>query len=91
METKRSITSAQSGAFVETLELPPTSDGPLAGLRFAVKDVIDLAGRVTGFGNPTWRDTHPPAPAHAICVEQLLAAGAHCVGKTVSDELAFSL
>src|SRR4029077_4269094 len=28
---------------------------------------------------------------HAVCVEQLLAAGAHCVGKTVTDELAFSL
>jgi amidase len=53
--------------------------------------VIDLAGRVTGFGNPTWRDTHSPAPAHAVCVEQLLAAGARCVGKTLTDELAFSL
>src|SRR4029077_16398141 len=31
------------------------------------------------------------AAAHAVCVEQLLAAGARCVGKTVTDELAFSL
>ena len=28
---------------------------------------------------------------HTVCVEQLLAAGAPCVGKTVTDELAFSL
>jgi amidase len=28
---------------------------------------------------------------NAVCVEQLLGAGARCVGKTVSDELAFSL
>src|SRR4029077_5312214 len=31
------------------------------------------------------------AAAHAVCMEQLLAAGARCEGKTVSDELAFSL
>ena len=30
------------------------------------------------------------AAAKAVCVEQLLAAGAQCVGKTFSDELAFS-
>src|SRR5262249_23337023 len=86
-----SITVEQSGAFVETFDLPPTGDGPLAGLRFAVKDLIDIAGRKTGCGNPSWRDTHPPARNHAVCVDQLLTAGAHCVGKTVSDEGAFSL
>ena len=31
------------------------------------------------------------AVVHAVCVEQLLRAGARCVGKTISDELAFSL
>ncbi len=86
-----SITTAESGAFIETFELPPTAAGPLTGLRFAVKDVIDVARRPTGCGNPTWRNTHPPAAVHAVCVEQLLAAGAQCVGKTVTDELAFSL
>jgi amidase len=91
MESTRSVTAARSGAFVETFELSPTADGPLAGLKFAVKDLIDIAGKLTGCGNPTWRDTHPPAAVHAVCVEQLLAAGAHCVGKTVTDELAFSL
>ena len=39
-----SITIEQSGAFVETFDLPPTGDGPLTGLRFAVKDLIDVAG-----------------------------------------------
>ena len=86
-----SITTAESGAFIEAFELPPTAAGPLTGLRFAVKDVIDVARRLTGCGNPTWRDTHPPAAVHAVCVEQLLAAGGQCVGKTVTDELAFSL
>jgi amidase len=79
------------GAFVEVFEVDPTGSGPLDGLSFAVKDLIDLGGRKTGCGNPTWRDTHPPATVNAVCVEQLLGAGAKCVGKTVTDELAFSL
>ena len=86
-----SITVAQSNAFVATFEVPPTGSGPLDGLCFAVKDLIDVAGWKTGCGNPTWRDLHPPAVVHALCVEQLLRAGARCVGKAVSDELAFSL
>jgi amidase len=85
------VSIEQSGAFVETLLVPTTGDGPLAGLRFAVKDIIDVAGHRTGCGNPTWMATHPPAAVHAVCVEQLLAAGAECVGKTVTDEVAFSL
>ncbi len=85
------ITVEQSGAFVEIFTLEPTADGPLRGLTFAVKDIIDIAGRNTGCGNPSWRETHPPARSHAVCIEQLLAAGAKCVGKTLSDEVAFSL
>jgi amidase len=85
------ITVAQSNAFVTTLDLSPIASGALTGLRFAVKDTIDVAGFKTGCGNPTWRDTHHAAVAHAVCVEQLLGAGARCLGKTISDELAFSL
>jgi amidase len=86
-----SISVAQSSAFLTTFELPPTGNGMLDGLCFAVKDVIDVAGWKTGCGNPTWRDSHPSAVANAVCVEQLLQAGGRCVGKTISDELAFSL
>ena len=85
------ISVDQSHAFVTTLDLSPTASGRLDGLRFAVKDTIDVAGFKTGCGNPTWRDSHPAAVVHAVCVEQLLHAGARCIGKTVSDELAFSL
>jgi amidase len=85
------ITVAQSNAFVTTFDLSPTGSGPLDGLRFAVKDTIDVAGFKTGCGNPTWRDSHPVAVVHAVCVEQLLRAGARCVGTTICDELAFSL
>ena len=85
------ITVAESNAFVTTFDLSPADSGPLDGLRFAVKDTIDVAGFKTGCGNPTWRDSHPAAVVHAVCVEQLLRAGARCIGKTISDELAFSL
>lgn len=85
------ITVAQSNAFVTTFEVSPTGSGPLDALCFGVKDVIDVSGWKTGCGNPTWRDSHPTAVAHAVCVEQLLQAGARCIGKTISDELAFSL
>jgi amidase len=88
---KSPITVLESRAFVETFNLEPTGCGQLDGLRFAVKDVIDIAGHKTGCGNPTWRETHPAPTVSAVCVEQLLAAGARCVGKTVTDELAFSL
>jgi len=85
------ISVAQSNALVTTFDLPATSSGPLNGLRFAVKDTIDVAGFKTGCGNPTWRDSHPAAAVHAVCIEQLLLAGACCIGKTICDELAFSL
>jgi amidase len=85
------ISVAQSNAFIATFDLSPLSSGLLNGLRFAVKDTIDVAGFKTGCGNPTWRDSHPAAVVHAVCVEQLLLAGAECVGKTICDELAFSL
>src|SRR5882672_44191 len=87
----QTISVEQSGAFIEKFTLPATKDGSLRRLRFAVKDLIDVAGHPTGCGNPTWLATHPPASVSAVCVEQLLAAGAQCEGKTITDEFAFSL
>ena len=66
-------------------------EGPLAGLTFAAKDLFDVAGHTTGAGNPTWLATHPPATATASAVKALLDAGARLVGKTITDELAFSI
>ena len=63
----------------------------LDGQRLAVKDVLDLAGYPTGGGNPTWLAEHPSAAADAEAVARLRAAGATVVGKTHTDELAYSL
>jgi amidase len=65
--------------------------GRLDGMALAVKDLIDIEGTVTGGGNPHWAASHGLASAHAPAVAALLAAGAHVCGKTITDELAFSL
>ena len=65
----------------------PGGEGPLSGLAFASKDIFDVAGKVTGAGNPTWQATHSPAETHAWVVQQLLDAGAELAGKTITDEL----
>jgi amidase len=71
--------------------LPAKGSGPLDGLRLAVKDVFDLAGYSTGGGNPTWLTEHPHASRDADAVATLRTAGALVVGKTHTDELAYSL
>jgi amidase len=84
---------ADFGAFVPgpRLIVPPTAAGPMDGLTFAVKDLIDVAGADTGGGNPDWSRTHQPATTSAPAVAALLAAGATLHGKTITDELAFGL
>ena len=66
-------------------------DGPLHGLTMAVKDVFDIARHRTGNGNPVWLESHTPAARTASAVQRLLAAGASMVGKTHTDEMAYSL
>lgn len=66
-------------------------DGPLAGLTFGVKDIFDIEGSRTGFGNPTWLSTHEPAGKTATAVQRLLDAGARMIGRTLTDEMAYSL
>lgn len=69
----------------------PQSSAQLSGMRLAVKDVFDVAGLRTGAGNPAWWQGQTTAENSAFAVSALLAAGAEWVGKTVTDELAYSL
>ena len=79
------------GAFLERTSLPGRDGGPLRGLSFAAKDVFDVAGVPTGNGQPVWRRTHPAPGKHAAAVAKLLGAGASLAGKTVCDEMCYSL
>lgn len=69
--------------------VPSTNpEGPLAGLRFAVKDNIDVAGMPTTAACPSYAYT--PTESSPV-VEALLDAGAVCLGKTNLDQFATGL
>lgn len=89
--TSKKYSVEETGAFVETFVLPPHQSGPLDGLTFSVKDNIDIAARRTSYGSKAWGQSHPDAVHHAVCIEQLLGAGATCIGKTIADEFTYSL
>jgi amidase len=76
-------------AFCQDTEayLAGAANGPLAGLTFAAKDIFDIAGSITGGGNPDWRATHAAATRTAWAVQVLVDAGATMVGKTLTDEI----
>jgi AtzE family amidohydrolase len=62
--------------------------GPLAGVPFAVKNLIDVEGLPTLAGSKINRD-HPPATADAPLVARLEAAGAILVGALNMGEYAY--
>src|SRR5256885_15163822 len=81
------------GAFVpgSMTRIEGARSGPLAGLTLGVKDLYDIAGQRTGAGNLDWLADHPPATRHAWAVQALLDAGATCVGRPITVELAFGM
>ncbi|MCC7483744.1 MAG: amidase [Burkholderiales bacterium] len=87
------VANDKLGAFCRHthVESMGAASGPLAGLTFAAKDIYDVAGAKTGFGNPDWLATHEPAARTAPSVQMLLDAGAHLVGKAHTEEMAWSL
>ena len=80
-------------AFLPYPEVPVAhaASGLLSGLTFAVKDLFDVAGYPTGGGQPFVLAMSGIKTRTAPAVQRLLDAGARFVGKTVTDELAFSM
>ena len=80
-------------AFLDLPQVPVSNadSGPLEGLALGVKDIFDVAGAVTGWGNPHRMAEAFPATRTMPAVQVILAAGARFAGKTQTDELAFSL
>lgn len=68
---------------------PATAGGPLHGVDVAVKDIIDVAGLPTRNGTPgaLWRE---PDVSAAVW-ERLARAGARCVGKAATHEMAWGV
>ena len=71
--------------------VPHAATGPLSGLSFGVKDLFDVAGYPTGGGSPFLLAMSGIKSTTAPTVQRLLDAGAAMVGKTVTDEFAFSM
>jgi aspartyl-tRNA(Asn)/glutamyl-tRNA(Gln) amidotransferase subunit A len=66
-----------------------TAAGPLAGVPFAVKDLIDTEGVRTSYGSAIFADHVPGRDAAAVAA--LRAAGALLIGKTQTHEFAWGI
>jgi len=60
--------------------------GPLHGVPIALKDLVDLRGRVTTGGSKVWAER--VSPVTATLAERLIAAGMIVLGKTHTVEFA---
>lgn len=79
---------AEAIALAERLPSRPSPGKPLAGLPFAVKDNIDVAGLPTTAACPAY--SYVPLRSAPV-VAELEAAGAICIGKTNLDQFATGL
>lgn len=86
----QSPTKWAAQAWIKQFSEPLSSSdaGALAGLRFAVKDNIDVKGYPVTAACPAFAYQ---ATAHAKVVQKLLEAGAQCLGKTNLDQFACGL
>ena len=93
MTSSRPLPADDLGALVlgPSILLDGNADGALAGMTGVVKDLFDIAGTKTGAGNPEFLDDATVADASAPAVDRLVAAGVTVIGKSITDELAFSL
>lgn len=73
----------------DTLRSAGLARSPLEGLPVSIKDLFDVAGKVTKAGSALRRHA-PAAERHATVVERLALAGAILIGHTNMTEFAFS-
>lgn len=77
------------GAFVARAAPVPAAEGPLSGLRLAVKDNIAVKGEPFTAGLPLFADRR--GDRDAPCVARLKEAGAQFVGMTQTDSAGFGV
>jgi AtzE family amidohydrolase len=82
------VLADRARAKARAMDASGLKSGPLAGVPFAVKNLIDIAGLPTVAGSKINRD-HPPATSDAPLVARLEAAGAILVGALNMGEYAY--
>src|SRR2546428_2736703 len=65
----------------------PTGDGPLSGIPFGVKDIVETKGMATEYGSPLYKGRL--GTEDAAIVRELRSRGAVMVGKTVTTAFAY--
>ncbi|WP_252504943.1 amidase [Sporosarcina sp. Marseille-Q4943] len=73
------------------IALKGSGKGNLEGLVFGVKDVFKILGSTYSNGHPEWLQTNGPDDFTSSIVTKTLSAGADLVGKTICDELCYSI
>jgi Asp-tRNA(Asn)/Glu-tRNA(Gln) amidotransferase A subunit family amidase len=74
-------------AWVQILPQTPTGDGPLGGIPFGVKDIIETRGLATEYGSPIYKGRI--GTADAAIVRQLRQGGGVLLGKTHTTSFAY--
>jgi len=80
------VQARRAAARSDALAAAGRATGPLHGLTFGVKDVLDTADMPSQYGSAIWAGHRPRADA--ACVALARRAGAIAVGKTVTTEFA---
>jgi Asp-tRNA(Asn)/Glu-tRNA(Gln) amidotransferase A subunit family amidase len=74
-------------AWVQVVPQRQTADGPLSGIPFGVKDIIETLKLVTEYGSPIYKGRH--GVADAAIIQQLQGLGGILVGKTQAAAFAY--
>ena len=65
----------------------PTGDGPLSGIPFGVKDIVETKGMATEYGSPLYKGR--VGTEDAAIIRQVRGRGAVLLGKTVTTAFAY--
>jgi Asp-tRNA(Asn)/Glu-tRNA(Gln) amidotransferase A subunit family amidase len=74
-------------AWVQVKPEMPTADGPLSGIPFGVKDIIETQGMATEYGSPLYKGRF--GAADAAIIREMRSRGAVLLGKTVTTAFAY--
>jgi Asp-tRNA(Asn)/Glu-tRNA(Gln) amidotransferase A subunit family amidase len=74
-------------AWVQVMPENPTAEGPLSGIPFGAKDIIETQGMATEYGSPLYKGR--VGSADATIIRDIRSRGAILLGKTVTTAFAY--